>query len=196
MEFTHAKFRVMLVADDTEHQQILEQALTAASHVIAARLGTKADLLTAINLHKPDIILIDVDAPHSEMLESLDHINRDQPLPVIIFTGHSDAETTRRVMDAGVSAFVMDGLRPERIPSLLHVAVARFEAQQVLHHDLNAARSRLSDLQDIEKAKGILMKRRGLDEAAAFALLRRMAMDRQQRIGEFARLLLSAADIL
>lgn len=196
MELTQVKFRVMLVDDNPERLQMLEQALVAEQHVIVARLDSLADLAAEVSLHKPEIIFIDVDAPGRETLESLGRINKLQPLPVVLCAEHSDSETARRVVSAGVSAYVVNGLQPERVSALLQVAVARFEMQQTLRLELDAARTRLADQRDIEKAKGLLMKRKHLDEAAAFALLRRMAMDRQQKIGEFARSLLSAADVL
>jgi response regulator NasT len=196
MELTHTKFRVMLVDDHPERMQMLEQALTAEQHVIVARLDSNADLAAEVSLHKPEIIFIDVDAPGRETLESLGRINKLQPLPVVLCAVHSDSETARRVVSAGVSAYVVNGLQPERVTALLQIAVARFEVQQTMRLELDAARTRLADQRDIEKAKGLLMKRKNLDEAAAFALLRRMAMDRQQKIGEFARSLLSAADVL
>jgi two-component system, response regulator / RNA-binding antiterminator len=196
MELTQTKFRVMLVDDQPERLQMLEQALLAEQHVIVARLSSHADLAAEVNLHKPEIIFIDVEAPGRSTLESLAQINKLQPLPVVLCAARSDSDTARRVVDAGVSAYVVNGLQPERVSALLEVAVARFEVQQNIRLELDAARTRLADQRDIEKAKGLLMKRKSLDEAAAFALLRRMAMDRQQKIGEFARSLLSAADVL
>ena len=196
MELMQTKFRVMLVDDNAERSQMLEQTLLADQHVIVARLNTRVDLLSQVHLYKPEVIFIDVEAPGRETLDSLGQIYREQPLPVVLFAARSDVDTTRRALHAGVSAYVIDGLHPARIGALLEVAIARFETQQTLRHELDAARNRLADQRDIEKAKGLLMKRRNLDEAAAFALLRRMAMDRQQRIGEFARSLISAADVL
>lgn len=186
----------MLVDDHPERMQMLEQALTGEQHVVVARLDSHADLAGEVNLHKPEIIFIDVDAPGRATLESLAQINKLQPLPVVLCAAHSDSETARRVVSAGVSAYVVNGLQADRVSALLDVAVARFEVQQNIRLELDAARTRLADQRDIEKAKGLLMKRKNLDEAGAFALLRRMAMDRQQKIGDFARSLLSAADIL
>lgn len=196
MELMRTKFRVMLVADNAERLKILEQSLGADLHVIVAHVDTRKNLLPEVSLHRPEVIFIYVEAPGQEMLESLAQLYREQPLPVVLCTARSDADTTRRAVDAGVSAYVVDGLHPKRIGALLQVAIARFETQQTLRHELDAARNRLADQRDIEKAKGLLMKRRNIDETAAFALLRRMAMDRQQRIGEFARSLISAADVL
>ena len=145
---------------------------------------------------QPEVIFIDVDAPGRDTLESLGQLNREHPRPIVLFAARSDPETTRRAVHAGVSAYVVDGLHPTRLSSLMEVAIARFELHQALRHELDQARIRLADQRDIEKAKGLLMKRRNLDEAQAYSLLRRMAMDRKQRIGDFARVLITAADVL
>jgi response regulator NasT len=192
----HIKLRVMLVDDNAERLTMLEQTLQAEGHSAVARMHTHADFSAAVALYQPEIILINVEAPSQVTLASLERLHREQPRPIILFAARSDAETTRRAVHAGVSAYVVDGLHPARLSALLEVAVARFELQQTLRRELNDARGRLADQRDIEKAKGVLMKRRKLDEAAAYDLLRRMAMDRQQRIGEFSRALLTAADVL
>ena len=192
----HTKLRVMLVDDDAQRLATLEQALNAEGHTVVARLDTCADLSAAVSQHQPEVIFIDVDAPGRDTLESLGQLDREQPRPIVLFAARSDAETTRRAVHAGVSAYVVDGLHPTRLNALLQVAIARFELYQAMRRELDHARLRLADQRDIEKAKGLLMKRRGLDEAGAYGLLRRMAMDRKQRIGDFARVLLTAADIL
>lgn len=196
MQAGHTKLRVMLVDDHVERSALLEQALIADGHLIVARLATQADLSGAVDRHKPDIIFIDVDAPGRDTLESLGQLNRERPRPIVLFAAQSDAETTRRAVHAGVSAYVVDGLNPARLRNLMEVAIARFELHQSLRQELDQARTRLADQRDIEKAKGILMKRRGLDEDAAYGVLRKMAMSRNQRLGDFARVLLNAAEIL
>ncbi len=189
-------FRVMLVDDETERCRMLEEVLTAQGHVIVARVDTRVDLLPAVEKHQPEIVLIDVDAPARETLDSLGQMHRRRPRPVVLFAVRSDADTARRAVQAGVSAYIVDGLQPKRISAVLEVAIARFEMHEAMRGELDRARSRLSDNRDIEKAKGLLMKRRGIDEESAFALLRRMAMDRQQKIGDAARALIAAADVL
>lgn len=196
MAAEHARLRVMLVDDDATRLTMLEQALAAEGHSVVARLDTHADLSSAVERCQPEVIFIDVDAPGRDTLESLSQLNREHPRPIVLFAARSDPETTRRAVHAGVSAYVVDGLHPTRLSALLEVAIARFELYQALRHELDQARTRLADQRDIEKAKGLLMKRKGLDEAAAYGLLRRMAMDRKQRIGDFARVLITAADVL
>jgi len=196
MKHANRGLRVMLVDDDQARLAMMEQALVAEGHVIVVRLDAQADLLAGVTLHQPDVIFIDVDAPSRDTLESLGQIHRERPRPIVLFAARSDAETAHRAVHAGVSAYVVDGLHPTRLSALLDVAIARFEVHQALSRELSAANARLADQRDIEKAKGMLMKRRKIDEDEAYGMLRKMAMDRKQRIGDYARLLLAAADLL
>ncbi|MAY26721.1 MAG: ANTAR domain-containing protein [Polycyclovorans sp.] len=188
--------RVMLVDDHPERLALLDAALTAAGHRIAASLGTHEPLLAAVQRHRPDIVLIDVDAPNRDTLESLGQVKRDQPCPVVMFAAYSDADTIRQAIHAGVSAYVVDGLSANRIQSVIDVAIARFGEFRALQQELDDTRLKLADRRDVDKAKGLLMQRRGLDEAAAYAMLRRMAMSRNLRLGDAARALISAAELL
>lgn len=188
--------RVMLVDDDLARRGVLEQALCCQGHSVIARLDTGADLLLEVRRHRPDVILIEVDAPGRDTLESLDRIHRDVPRPIVMFSGDGDPESIRRAVRAGVSAYVVDGLDVNRLRSIIDVAIARFDEFHSLRRELDDTRARLADRQDVEKAKGLLMKRRGLGEDAAYALLRKVAMDRSLRLGEAARIVIAAAEIL
>ena len=191
-----ALLRIMLVDDDTLRRHQVEQGLVAAGHSVIVRLETSADLLTAVRRHAPDMILIDVDAPSRDTLESLGRINSDCPRPIVMFAGEGDGDTIRRAVRAGVSAYVVDGLAVQRLRPILDVAIARFHEYQALRRELDEARTRLADRRDVERAKGLLMERRKLNETQAHELLRRMAMDRGLKLGEAARALIAAADLL
>ena len=188
--------RVMLVDDDAERLEMLEAALRGVGHEVVARRGTADDLLAAARETRPEIVLIDVDSPGRDMLESLAQINRDEPMPVALFAAKSDVESIRRAMRAGVCAYVVDGLQPNRLQAVMEVAIARFAEHQVLRHELDDAKSRLADRKDIDRAKGLLMARRGLSEELAYEQLRKAAMNRNLKIGDAARAVIAAADLL
>ncbi len=188
--------RVMLVDDDYGRMALLRQALLAGGNDVVAQLSTTDDLLAGVARLQPDIILIEVDAPSRDTLESLGQINRDRPRPIVLFANHSDADTARRAMRAGVSAYVVDGMSPSRLKSVIDVAIARFDEHQALRRELHETKTRLADRRDIDRAKGILMQRRKLSETEAYELLRKMAMDRNVKIGDAARSLLAAAELL
>lgn len=188
--------RVILVDDDRERISLLADALSVAGHEVVGRLLDTDDILGAVDALQPDIVLLDVDSPTRDTLESLGQISRDRPRPIVLFAQNSDSETIRRAMRAGVSAYVVDGMNPNRLQPVIEVAIARFQEFQGMRRELENAKSRLADRRDVEKAKGLLMKRRGVDENAAYELLRKMAMDRNVRLGDVARSLLAAAELL
>ncbi|WP_169560469.1 ANTAR domain-containing response regulator [Nevskia ramosa] len=191
-----ARRRVMLVYDNAARLQVLEQMVAAEGLPVVGRFDPLANLAVAVAQLQPDMVLISVDMPSREMLERLARLQRDQPRPMMLFAAQSDADTTRRAVQTGISAYIVDGLHAARLSTQLEVAVTRFEWQQNLREELDEARIRLADHRDIGKAKGLIMKRRELDEAEAYRLLQKMAMDRKQRIGDFSRMLLGAANAL
>lgn len=188
--------RVMLVDDDLGRMALLRQALAAAGNEVVAQLGPADDLIAAVARHQPDLILIDVDSPARDTLESLGQISRDRPRPVVVFASHSDSDMARRAMRAGVSAYVVDGMQPTRLKSVIDVAIARFDEHQALRRELADTKTRLADRRDIDRAKGVLMQRRGLSENDAYEQLRKMAMDRNVKLGDAARALLAVAELL
>ncbi|WP_293367879.1 ANTAR domain-containing protein [Nevskia sp.] len=188
--------RVVLVDDDSERLRLLDSAMRAAGHQVVGKLHPTDDLIAAVDSLLPDIVLIDVDNPSRDTLESLGQISRDRPRPIVLFAKASDPDTIRRAMAAGVSAYVVDGMSPARLAPVIEVAIARFRDYQSLREELTSTKLKLADRRDVEKAKGLLMKRKGLDENAAYEALRRMAMDRNIKLGEIARSLIAAADLL
>lgn len=186
----------MLVYDNAARLQVLEQMVAAEGLPVVGRFDPLANLAVAVAQLQPHMVLISVDMPSREMLERLARLQRDQPRPMMLFAAQSDADTTRRAVQTGISAYIVDGLHAARLSTQLEVAVTRFEWQQNLREELDEARIRLADHRDIGKAKGLIMKRRELDEAEAYRLLQKMAMDRKQRIGDFSRMLLGAANAL
>jgi two-component system, response regulator / RNA-binding antiterminator len=188
--------RVMLVDDDHHRVVLLRQALIDGGNAVVAQLTTSDDLLTAVAHHQPDVVLIDVDAPTRDTLESLGQIARDRPRPIVLFAKHGDADSARRAMRAGVSAYVVDGMPESRLKSVIDVAVARFDEHQSLRRELEETKTRLADRRDVDRAKGMLMQRRKITESEAYEQLRKMAMDRNLRIGDAARSLLAAAELL
>jgi response regulator NasT len=188
--------RIMLVDDTAARSSVLAEALADAGHRIVGRYPADTLLVDAVAKHRPDLIILELDAPGRDVLESLDQLNRENPHPIVLFASRSDAETTRRAVRAGVSAYVVAGLHPQRISPIIEMAIVRFEQYQEVRHELDRIRGRMDDQQDIDRAKQLLMQRRQLGEVEAFRLLRKTAMDRKQRIGDLARQLIAVAEAL
>jgi len=186
----------MLVDQNRGRVAILEQALVDNGYEVVARVSMEDDLLRRISEVKPDFIIVDMESPDRDTLESMRSISRDQPKPIVMFAEKSDAVTIGEAVKAGVSAYVVDGMSPGRLKAIMDVAIARFREFQALRNELEETKNRLEDRKLIDKAKGILMKQKGVSEDQAYKMLRKMAMDRNIRIGEAARTVIIVADLL
>jgi len=145
---------------------------------------------------RPDVIVIDTDSPSRDVLEHIVMVTQHTPRPIVMFASDGAPDTIRDAVRAGVSAYVVDGLDPARLKAIVDVAIARFENFQNLRAQLANAEGRLTERKLVERAKGLLMKRRGLDEEAAYTSLRKMAMDRKLKLAEVAQRVIDAADLL
>lgn len=193
---TAMSLRIMIVDEDDARSTVLEQALSEAGHKVVARLRSERNLSLSVGEHKPDMVIIDMEAPGRDTLEQMREVNRDNPKPIVLFSNNRDSGYIRQAVQAGVSAYVVDGLSRERILPIVEVAMARFSEFQVLRQELDDTRNQLADRKVVEKAKGLLMKHRGLSEDEAYQSLRKTAMARNQRVVDVARTLLALEDFL
>lgn len=184
--------RVLVVDESPERAEVLREGLRQAGHEVTASLSSPLALLKTIDELGPDVIVIDTDSPSRDVLEHLVVMSRHTPRPVVMFASDAAPETIREAVRAGVSAYVVDGLEKGRIKSIIDVAVARFEDFQRLRGELADATSKLTERKLVERAKGLLMKTRGLDEEAAYEVLRKSSMDRKMKLVEVAQLLIDA----
>ena len=188
--------RVLVVDELMERAELLREGLRGAGHEVTASLTSPLALLKTIDELKPDVIVIDTESPSRDVLEHLVMMSQHTPRPVVMFASDGTPETIRAATRAGVSAYVVDGLDKDRIKAIVEAAVARFHEYQALRTQLAEANLKLSERRVVEKAKGLLMKNRGLDEDAAHAALRKMAMDRKLKLVEVAQRVIDAADLL
>ena len=170
--------------------------LAGAGYQVAALVPDTLDLSDQVQRLRPDVILIETESPSRDTLEHLAVIGRDLPRPVLMFAKDRDSKIIREAMRAGVSAYVVDGLQADRIQPLVEVAMARFEEYRELKRERDEATRKLSDRITIDRAKGVLMKARGLDEDGAYNALRKLAMDRGQPLFDVASDVLAMAKIL
>jgi len=188
--------RVLVVDESPERADILREGLRRAGYEVSASLSSPGSLLATIEQLKPDVIVIDTESPSRDVLEHLVVVTQHTPRPVVMFSSDGAPETIREAVRAGVSAYVVDGMEPDRIRAIIDVAVAQFEDFQRLREALAEANLRLAERKLVERAKGLLMKHRSLDEQAAYALLRKLAMDRKLKLSQVAQQLIDAADLL
>ncbi len=188
---------VMLVDDQPARAALLEQALLDHDYKVIARLSSAAGLAEQVARLEPDVIIIDIESPDRDTLEHMSTLHRDNPRPVVMFAEEGDdSGSIERAMRAGVSAYIVDGLNPARVKTIVDVAVARFREFHALRRELEETRSQLADRKQIDRAKGLLMKQRGLDEQQAYHAMRKMAMDRGQRLAEVAANIIAVFELL
>lgn len=186
---------VLVIDESPARAAILEDGLREAGHVSVVRLETTHELLRRVFEIDPDVILIDLASPSRDVLEQMFQVSRMVKRPVAMFVDQSDTASIEASVDAGVSAYIVDGLKKERVKAILDMTVSRFNAFDHLQKELERARSELAERKTIERAKGILMKSKGIGEDEAYALMRRTAMNEKMKLADVARSVVTAAQL-
>ena len=179
-----------------ERSRQLRVGLLENGYNIVAVLPADTFLDERLAQLQPDMIIVDAE---SEARDSLEHVvmaTRDARRPIVLFTNDNDTSHVKDAVAAGVSAYIVAGLSPDRIRPILDVAMARFEHEQSLRRELANAKTELHERKIIDRAKGLLMQRQGLSEQLAYEKLRKAAMDKGLRLGEVAQRMLDVADLL
>jgi response regulator NasT len=194
--FMDTSLKILLVDESPVRAAIIEEGLRQGglSHVV--RLQTTDMLLSRIHEIDPDVVLIDLANPRRDELEQMFQVSRLVRRPITMFVDESDSEQTRAAIEAGVSAYIVNGLHGDRVKHIVDMCVTRFHAFARLQEELVEARSALVDRRVIDRAKALLMKSKGLDEEAAYNLMRRTAMNQNKRIADIARAIITASEVL
>ena len=190
------KLSVLVIDDNRIRASIIEDGLRDAGHTAVQVIVEMNDVAARISEIAPDVVIVDLENPNRDVLEHFFALSRNLQRPVAMFVDKSDLGSIEAAVDAGVSAYVVDGLRKDRVKPILDMAILRFRAFSRLREELAATRSELEGRKTIEKAKGILMRTRGLGEEEAYALLRSTAMNQNRKIAEIAQSLITAAELL
>ena len=188
--------KIVIVDESPIRAAILEEGLREAGFTGVVRIGEMQSLLAQIFAIDPDIILIDLETPSRDVLEAMFQVSRAVRRPIAMFVDQSDAASIQASVEAGVSAYIVDGLKKERIKPILDLCVSRFNAFAKLQDELDRAKSALEDRKVIDRAKGILMKVKGLTEDEAYVLLRSTAMREKKKISEIAQSIITASEML
>lgn len=187
---------VLVIDTNDARAAIIKDGLRAEGYT-RVEVITQFDKLAArIETLQPDVIVVDLGNPNRDMLENMLQLTRAVKKPVAMFVDRSDKQSMEQAIEAGVSAYVVDGFRQDRIKSIMEMAISRFNAFSRLERELESAKSALADRGKIDKAKGLIMKSRGLSEEKAYALLRKSAMEQNRRLVEVAESLLMSASLL
>lgn len=190
------RLSIVVVEHDRDRAKTIVDALNATADYDIAVIGHEIALARQIAARQPDIVLIDIDNPSRDTLEELTLASGPLDRPVAMFVSGAAGGLATAAIEAGVSAYVVDGLQPERLKPVLDAAIARFQVFRRMRTELAEPRKALEERKMIDRAKGMLMKARGLSEEDAYALLRRAAMDQGKRVADVAEALMTASRLL
>jgi response regulator NasT len=187
---------ILVIDADRIRASIIEDGLRSAGHDRVTVIDDMTRLMRRVVEVDPDVIVIDLENPNRDVLEHMFQVSRAAKRPVAMFVDRSDVGSIEAAIDAGVSAYVVDGLKKERIKPILDTAISRFNVFDRLRRELEEAKGKLAERRSIDRAKGILMRTRGMSEDAAYTLLRRTAMNQGRRMAEIAESLIVASGLL
>ena len=189
--------KVMLIENDEQKVQALRQALDSSEYSIEHVTNTGISLLNEVVSAEPDLIIMNIESPNRDILDSLHLMSKSNPKPVVMFSEQQeDSDTIRNMVKCGVSAYVVGDSNPKRVKTILDTAVARFTEYQQLKEELQVTKQRLSSQKTVEQAKIWLMETKNLSEKEAYHSIRKMAMDNSQKIEDVAKNILSLASML
>ncbi len=191
-----APLRVLVVDDGAHRGGLIREELSRQGHEVVGVIDSAPLIHDSVAQLHPDVVIVDSESPSRDTLEHLATLSDRNPRPVVVFAEDDADDPMQRAMAAGISAYVVAGLQPHRLASVLRVAIVRFEQEKALRVQLAQARDELSTRKLVERAKGILMRSRGIDEEAAYAQLRRLAMDRGEKLAQVAQRVIDAETLL
>jgi response regulator NasT len=191
-----AALRILVIDEDPIRLAILEAGLREAGFDNVVHLADTTGLLDQVYRIDPDVILIDLENPSRDVLEQMFQVSRIVRRPIAMFVDQSDRRTIEAAVDAGVSAYIVGGLRKERVKSILDLCISRFNAFARLQEELERTKSALEERKVIDRAKGIIMRAKNLTEEQAYALLRTTAMNEKRKIADVAQSVITASELL
>ena len=194
-ELRDSSLKIVIVDESPIRAAILEDGLREAGFMHVEKLGDTHNLLKRIYAIDPDVILIDLENPSRDVLEHMFQMSRAVKRPVAMFVDQSDSASIQAAVDAGVSAYIVGGLKKERVTNILDLCISRFNAFARLQGELDRAKGALEERKVIDRAKGVLMRAKNYSEEEAYALLRKTAMNENKKIIEIAQSVLTAAEL-
>jgi response regulator NasT len=192
----HAPLRVLLIDDGAHRVSLIHDELSRQGHLVVGVLDSALLIHDCVLRLQPDVVIVDSDSPSRDTLEHLSTVSANSPRPVVVFSEDPAQAPMKQALQSGVSAYVISGLQPSRLLPVLQVAIARFEQDRELRGQLESAQAQLSQRKLVERAKGVLMDEIGLTEEQAYAHLRKLAMDRGQRLSQVAERVVEMRDLL
>jgi len=193
---TPDNLKVMLIDEAPDRSESIADILKAAGCEVIACISPGHDLLEQIEQSQPDLVIIDIELPDRDIMENLQSVQASTPRPMVMFSQDDQGYTIRRAIEAGVSAYVVDDVDISRVRPVIDAAIATFDRYQLLHKQLEVTQSELYKRDSVEAAKRVIMEQRGVDDAEAYKIIRRTAMDQRVKVVDIAERIIDAAKLL
>lgn len=188
--------RVLVIAESSDRAEVIRAGVRLAGHELTEIVPIDSAFPPALERARPDVLLLEARSPSVDLLDRLVDAMGPAGVPFAVFSADSSSQAIEHGVRAGAAAYVVDGLQAARVPAILQVALARFDFISGLRSELGLAQQKLAERKFVERAKGLLMKARNLSEDEAYHTLRRMAMERNRRMGDVAKSVIEMAELL
>lgn len=189
-------FSVVLLDESCIKGSLLKRSLLEFKYSLAEHISHRDKLLHSVTTYKPDVLIIGIDLPDDELLNTVAELNHHYPLPIVMFAEQGAPNFIKRVVQAGISAFIVDDLQPQRLPAIITIAIERFRINRALVNELDQTKTKLEERKLVDKAKGLIMKQHGIDEDSAYKKLRKLSMDRGQSISKTCQSIIDAFNLM
>lgn len=189
------KSKVLLIDEDSAKTKMLTESLEIAGFSVVGHVSCEDDILTAIQLCQPDVLVIDMESPDDYIFNQLFEINKQCPKPIVFFAEKGEVDVIQQAVKAGVSAFVVDGLAATRIKPVIELSIERFKEMQSLYKELSETKTNLEERKIVERAKGILMSKKKVSEDEAYKSLRKLAMEQNKKLIDVARSMIELSEL-
>lgn len=189
------KQKVLLIDENSSSSEILMIALDDVGFEVVGRVSCNDDIMAGIRVCEPDVLVINMESPDVYIFNQLFEINKTHPKPIVFFAEKGEEDVINKAVKAGVSAFIVDGLTGRRLKPVIELAIARFNEMQSLYKKLSASQVNLEERKVIERAKGILMSRKNVNEDDAYNSLRTLAMSQNKKIFDIAKNVIEMSEL-
>ncbi|MCW8900280.1 MAG: ANTAR domain-containing protein [Gammaproteobacteria bacterium] len=189
------KSKIMLIDENPSKTGMLTNSLNDAGFKVVGRISCDDDILSGIQICKPDVLVIDMESPNDYIFNQLVEINKEHPKPIVFFSDKGEATVIEKAVKVGVSAFIVDGLTARRVKPVIELAIARFKEMQSLYKELYDTKINLEERKVVERAKGILMNKKNISEDDAYKALRKISMEQNKKLIDVARSMIELSEL-
>ena len=187
-----ACLKIAVADDEPRMREYYREILTRLGHQVACAASSGRELVRGCREAHPDLVITDIKMPDCDGIDAAVELSQDEPIPIILVSAYHDDQLLERARGGHIFGFLVKPIKQDDLKTAIAVALQRFNEVQSLRAETGELRRAIEDRKLVERAKGILMKKAGLDEEEAFRRLRRLARDNNQKLAEIAAMIMKA----